>query len=80
MIALTELTTHKSDGLKQRKPCSSTIVTALDMIKAFNTVFNYILLSDIQNSNYVESIKIFLTSYINGRKEFGEFKNVISVP
>jgi len=73
--ALTEITTVISDNLNSKRPHLRTIVVALDLSKAFDMVDLGILLSDILNSTLPTHIKRFLSSYLNGRRAYVEFRN-----
>ncbi len=45
--ALTAITTRTSQGLNQQRPCERTILVALDLSKAFDTVSHATLFQDI---------------------------------
>ena len=53
--------THKtSTGLNHPKPCERTVLVALDLMSAFNTVSHEVLLGDIYNTNAPNYIKKWL--------------------
>lgn len=69
------MTTHISDGLHQHKPYDYTIITGLDLIKAFDTVFYYILLRKSLNFILADSIKSSYHSISIIEKHYAELKN-----
>ena len=71
--------THKiSTGLNRPKPCERTMLIALNLTSAFNTVSHEVLLGDIYNTNAPNYIKKWLAAYINGRSTYVEFRWKIS--
>ena len=72
--ALQEITSKIANGLNQRRPPERTIVAALDLSKAFDTVDHSELISDITNSTLPCDIKRWLANYLNGRQAFVEFR------
>lgn len=73
--ALHHLHHQISTGLNQNPPCKRTILVALDMRSAFDTVSLDILLSDILASNIPWQIKRWLNTYVSGRQTYVEFRN-----
>ena len=71
--------THKiSTGLNCPKPCERTVFVALDLMSAFDTVSQEVLLGNIYNTNAPNYIKKWLTTYINGRSIYVEFRGKTS--
>ncbi|GAB0099134.1 hypothetical protein DMENIID0001_149740 [Sergentomyia squamirostris] len=64
-----------SDGLNQKKPCARSILVALDLSKAFDTVPLDQLLEDIHNTTLPAQIKRWLHGYLTGRLTSVEFRN-----
>ena len=73
--ALAHLTSIISDGLNHKRPHLRTIVVALDLSKAFDTVDHAVLYNDILNSTLPVATKRFLIAYLNGRRGYVEFRN-----
>ena len=73
--ALQTLSDKITKGLNMLKPVDRTVVVAIDLSKAFDTVNHEILLQDILELNLNNNIKRFLTAYIRGRQTFVEFRN-----
>ncbi|KAI5731922.1 hypothetical protein M8J77_018439 [Diaphorina citri] len=67
-----------SNGLNQERPCKRTILVALDLTKAFDTISTEILLQDILDSTILPKIKRWLHSYFHGRLTYVEFRNTKS--
>jgi hypothetical protein len=76
--ALTTIANTISKGLNKKKPVHRTILVALDLSRAFDTVNHDILLKDIQESTLPNSNKKWLASYLSGRQTIVEFRNTIS--
>ena len=67
--------THKiCTRLNCLKPCERTVLVALDLTSAFDTVSHEVLLGDIYNTNAPKYIKKWLATYINGRSTYVEFR------
>lgn len=64
-----------SDGLNQKKQPHRTILVAIDLSKAFDTVNHYILLQDIPATTIPNNYKRWITNYLRGRSTFVEFRN-----
>lgn len=62
--ALHHITDHIQRGLNEKRPNKRTILVALDLSKAFDTVCHSILLKNILESNISNIIKRWLSSYI----------------
>ncbi|KAI5753538.1 hypothetical protein M8J77_001119 [Diaphorina citri] len=67
-----------TNGFNQRRPCQRTILVALDLSKAFDTVDHVVLLNDILDTNITLRIKRWLFNYIKGRQTYVEFRNAKS--
>ena len=78
VTALTSITNHIAKGLNQKKPANRTVLVALDLSKAFDTVSHEILLSDIYNLTVSARIKKFLKSYLKGRQSYTVFQGIKS--
>ena len=76
--ALHEITTHLKTGLNKQKPVDRTILVAVDLSCAFDTVNHETLLRDINNLRLDPHIKKFLTGYLRGRKTYVEFRDKTS--
>jgi hypothetical protein len=64
-----------AEGFNSKKPHSRTIIVALDMSKAFDTVDTHILIKKIQNTNIPPTIKKFTANYLKGRKAYTTYQN-----
>lgn len=62
-------------GLNQKRPNHRTVMVALDLSKAFDTVSTGQLLDDIERSRINVTTKRWLRSYIRGRYTYVEFRN-----
>ena len=76
--ALQDIHHHIQRGLNKRKPVDRTVVVAIDLSKAFDTVNHETLLTDIYHLNLNSNIKRFLAAYLRGRQTYVEFRNVRS--
>ncbi|KAL1447470.1 hypothetical protein WDU94_012425 [Cyamophila willieti] len=72
--ALHHITDYIQRGLNERRPNKRTILVALDLSRAFDTVCHSILLKDILESNLPNDVKRWLSIYLRGRQTFVEFK------
>ena len=71
--------THKiSTGLNCPKPCKRTVLIALNLMSAFDTMSHEVLLGDIYHTNAPNYIKKWLATYINGRSTYIEFRGKTS--
>jgi hypothetical protein len=73
--ALHNINTTITNGFNQSKPPQRTIITALDMSKAFDTVNLDNLTNKLLHTNIPHTIIKFLTNYINGRQAFTTYNN-----
>ena len=71
---LQEISDHITKGLNQYKPVERTVLVAIDLSRAFDTVDHNILLKDIYELNLSDRIKRFLCSYLRGRQTYVEFR------
>ncbi|XP_049318515.1 probable RNA-directed DNA polymerase from transposon X-element isoform X1 [Bactrocera dorsalis] len=55
-------------GLNQKPPCERTILVALDLSKAFDTVNHTTLLQDIEKTTLPPGLKRWTMNYLNGRQ------------
>ena len=76
--ALHTITSHIKEGLNINKPVNRTVLVAVDLTCAFDTVSHEILIADIAKLNLDPFIKRFLCGYLRGRKTFVEFRNTKS--
>ena len=67
-----------SQGFNMRKPHHRTIMVALDMSKAFDTVNTHTLIKKIQNTNIPPTIIKFIANYVKGRKAYTVYNNTNS--
>ena len=74
ITAVNEITNHISIGLNKKKPVDRTVLVALDLTAAFDTVSHEILLLDIQDLQLNSRYKKFLASYLNGHQVYTEFR------
>jgi hypothetical protein len=72
--ALTLLTTDIIYGLNQKKPAHRTIIAALDLTKAFDTVNHRLLINDLLASPLPGSITRWISNYLHGRSASTEFR------
>lgn len=67
-----------SRGINQERPCARTVMVALDLSKAFDTISTEILLKDIHDSNVSPKIKRWINGYLSGRLTYVEFRGTKS--
>ena len=72
--ALMELDKHITDGLNSKRPPLRTVVVALDMRAAFDTVNINTLLGTVLETNMPNPVKRWLCAYLRGRQTFTEFR------
>ena len=76
--ALYEIDCHITRGLNKRKPVDRTVLVALDLRAAFDTVNINKLLNIILTSKIPKYTKRWLCSYLRGRQTYVEFRNAKS--
>ena len=76
--ALQEITDHIKTGLNMKKPANRTVLVAVDLSKAFDTVNHETLLREISELNLNANIKRWIFSYIRGRQTYVEFRGAKS--
>ena len=76
--ALQLLYNRISAGFNKRKPPDRTIVVALDMSKAFDTVHLHQLINKISSQSIPPKIIKFTANYLKGRKGFTSYQNSLS--
>ena len=76
--ALQDITDHIKTGLNKKKPVDRTIMVAIDLSRAFDTVNHELLLKEISDLNLDSKIKCFLFSYLRGRQTFVDFRGAKS--
>ena len=72
--ALQGLKSKIEKGLNQKKPVDRTVVVAIDLSKAFDTVDHQLLLKDIMDLHLNDHIKRFLCAYLRGRQTYVVFR------
>jgi retron-type reverse transcriptase len=76
--ALTNLSNHIISGFNQKRPPHRTVMVALDLTKAFDTVDHLTLINILIRSTLPPTIIKWLTSYLRGRKAYTTYKDQIS--
>ena len=76
--ALQEITSHIKHGLNKKKPVDRTVMVAIDLSKAFDTVDHEILIKDIATLPLNAHIKRFLAAYLHGRQSYAKFRGAKS--
>ncbi|KAI5755231.1 hypothetical protein M8J77_015233 [Diaphorina citri] len=76
--ALHMLQNQISNGLNQERPCERSIMVALDLSKAFDSISIEILLEDLLNTDIPWTVKRWLFSYMRGRSTYVDFRNTKS--
>ena len=72
--ALTNLTTHITSGFNQKRPPHRTVMVAIDLTKAFDSVDHLSMIDILLRSSLPPAITKWLASYLRGRKAFTTFK------
>ncbi|XP_075163033.1 uncharacterized protein LOC142235657 [Haematobia irritans] len=78
--ALCELTANIAEGLNSKRPHKRSILVALDLSKAFDTVNHTTLLGDIRGTSLPSNLKRWLANYMAGRQSYVEFRGKRSAP
>lgn len=76
--ALHVITNHILRGLNRRRPNHRTVMVALDLSRAFDTVSHSVLLQDLLTSTLPSTVKRWLASYLRGRQTYVEFRDTKS--
>lgn len=76
--AVHHITDFIQGGLNEKRPNKRTILVALDLSRAFDTVSHSILLRDILESTLPSDIKRWLANYLRGRQTVVEFRGARS--
>ena len=76
--ALQEISDLIKTGLNMKKPVNRTVLVAVDLSKAFDTVDHEILLKEISELDLNGNIKRWIFSYIRGRQTYVEFRGAKS--
>jgi len=74
VTALQDIAAHVTTGLNRKPPVHRTVVVAIDLSKAFDTVDHELLLKDISELPLNHNIKSFLSSYLRNRQTYVEFR------
>ena len=72
--ALQNIANHITTGLNRKRPAQRTVLVAIDLSKAFDTVNHEILIQDILELNLNQHIKRFLSCYLRGRQTYVDFR------
>ena len=78
VTALNELSTAIADGFNQRQPADRTVLVALDLSKAFDTVCHTTLLKILHESTLPGSMVRWLAAYLRGRQAQTLCRDVLS--
>ena len=78
LTALQEISDHITTGLNKKKPVDRTVMVAVDLSRAFDTVDHEILLKDVAELPLNHHLKRFLFAYLRGRQTFVEFRGAKS--
>ena len=73
--ALNCIVNRTKTGLNNKKPCDRTLLVALDLTAAFDTVDHQLLLDDVVSSNLSNNTKRWIASYHQGRQTYVEFRD-----
>ena len=73
--ALQEVQHHIASNLNRKKPSHRTVLVALDLSRAFDTVDHELLLKDILHLELSDTLIKFLCSYLRGRQQYTVFRN-----
>ena len=73
--ALHKITNTITTGFNQKQPPDRTVVVALDMSKAFDTVNVHKLINKVHNTNIPQNIQKFTANYLKGRKAYTLYNN-----
>ena len=76
--ALLKLSTKIANGFNKKQPPNRTIVVALDLTKAFDSVDHTQLIETIHNSSAPSYLVRWLSSYLRGRQAKTSFRNETS--
>ena len=76
--ALQDITSHIKKGLNREKPVHRTVLVAVDLSCAFDTVSHETLIKDVSKLQLDPYLKRFIAGYLRGRKTYVEFRNVTS--
>ena len=72
--ALHSIMSHIKEGLNKQKPVNRTVLVAVDLSKAFDTVDHEILIDDITKLPLDPVLQRFICAYLRGRQTFVEFR------
>jgi uncharacterized protein (UPF0147 family) len=75
VTALHRIQDQICNGLNQKRPCSRSIMVALDMSKAFDTVSHKHLINNINDTTIPNNIKRWLNAYLRGRYTYVDFRD-----
>ena len=78
VTALQSISDHITTGLNKAKPVDRTVLVAIDLSKAFDTVNHELLLKDILDLPLNHHLKSFLAGYLRGRQTFVDFRGAKS--
>ena len=78
MTALQEISEHITTGLNKAKPVDRTVMVAIDLSRAFNTVNHKSLLNDVAHLPLNNHLRRFLFAYLRGQQTYVEFRGAKS--
>ena len=78
VTALNELSTAIANGFNQPKPAHRTILVAVDLSKAFDTLCHGTLLDLVNKTTLPEAVVRWLSTYLHGRQARTLFRDVLS--
>ncbi|KAI5727897.1 hypothetical protein M8J77_008348 [Diaphorina citri] len=78
VTALHTITDKINRGLNQERPCQRTIMVAVDLSKAFDTISIEQLLQDLSETSIPWFIQRWLHNYMSGRQTYVDFRNTKS--
>ena len=75
---ITNLTQHVLDGINSKRPAKRTLLTTIDISKAFDVIPRHRLMEKLYNTNMNNNTKIWLANYLRGRQSHGSFNGKLS--
>ena len=78
LTALQEISEHITTGLNKAKPVDRTVMVAIDLSRAFNTVNHKSLLNDVAHLPLNNHLRRFLFAYLRGQQTYVEFRGAKS--
>ena len=78
VTALNHIVNDISNGFNHKKPAQRTILVALDLTAAFDTVNHDTLIQQILDTTIPDSVKRWTINYLQGRQTTVHFRNTSS--